>query len=71
MTNKTYDLIKLIIQIIAPAVITAVGVIGEAVQWDGTALCLTILGALTACAGTILKGVHDTYMADKEVVDRG
>lgn len=70
MSNKTYDFLKLCVQIIAPAVITCIGAIGEAVHWEGTALCLTVLGAVTACAGTILKGVHDTYMEDKIILEK-
>lgn len=70
MSNKTYDFLKLCVQIIAPAVITCIGAIGEAVHWEGTALCLTILGAVTACAGTILKGIHDTYMEDKIILEK-
>ena len=65
MSNKTYDVLKLAIQIAFPAVITCIGVIGQAVAWPYTEITMTILGAITACAGTILKGIHDTYMEDK------
>lgn len=68
MSNKTYDTLKLAIQIAFPAVITCIGVIGQAVAWPYTEITMTILGAVTACAGTILKGVHDTYMEDKIVL---
>lgn len=68
MSNKTYDIVKLIIQIVLPAIITCIGVIGQAVAWPYTEITMTILGAVTACAGTILKGVHDTYMEDKIVL---
>lgn len=68
MSNKTYDIVKLVIQIVLPAIITCIGVIGQAVAWPYTEITMTILGAITACAGTILKGVHDTYMEDKIVL---
>lgn len=68
MSNKTYDIVKLVIQIVLPAIITCIGVIGQAVAWPYTEITMTILGAVTACAGTILKGVHDTYMEDKIVL---
>ena len=68
MTNKTYDILKLCIQIVLPAIIACIGAIGQAVAWPYTELTLTILGAITACAGTILKGVHDSYMSDKIVL---
>lgn len=68
MTNKTYDTLKLIVQIILPAVITCIGVVGKATGFEHTEIVLTILGAITACAGTILKGVHDSYMSDKIVL---
>lgn len=68
MTNKTYDILKLCIQIVLPAIIACIGAIGQAVSWPYTEITMTILGAITACAGTILKGVHDTYMEDKIVL---
>lgn len=68
MSNKTYDIVKLVIQIVLPAIITCIGAIGQAVAWPYTEITMTILGAITACAGTILKGVHDTYMEDKIVL---
>ena len=71
MTNKTYDALKLIVQIIMPAIITCIGVVGKATGFAHTEIVLTILGAITACAGTILKGVHDTYMKDKIVLTTG
>lgn len=71
MTNKTYDALKLTIQIALPAVIACIGAIGQAVAWPYTEITMTILGAITACAGTILKGVHDTYMKDKILLTTG
>ena len=68
MTNKTYDILKLCTQIVLPAIIACIGAIGQAVAWPYTEITMTILGAITACAGTILKGVHDTYMKDKIVL---
>lgn len=68
MSNKTYDIVKLVIQIVLPAIIACIGAIGQAVSWPYTELTLTILGAITACAGTILKGIHDSYMSDKIVL---
>lgn len=70
MSNKTYDIVKLVIQIVLPAIITCIGVIGQAVAWPYTEITMTILGAITACAGTILKGVHDTYMDDKIILKK-
>lgn len=68
MSNKTYDVLKLCIQIAFPAIITCIGAIGQAVAWPYTEITMTILGAITACAGTILKGYHDSYMADKIIL---
>lgn len=70
MKNTTYDKLKLTIQIVLPAVITAIGVIGQAIHWDYTEITLTVLGAITACAGTILKGIHDSYMDDKIILKK-
>lgn len=68
MTNKQYDTCKLIVQIVLPAVITLIGAVGQSVAWPYTELTMTILGAFTACAGTILKGIHDTYMKGKIIL---
>lgn len=68
ISNATYDALKLIITIAIPAIITCIGVIGQAVNWQYTELTMTILGAVATCAGTILKGIHDTYMADKIIL---
>lgn len=70
MSNKTYDIVKLVIQIVLPAIITCIGVIGQAVAWPYTEITMTILGAITACAGTILKGIHDSYMDDKIILKK-
>lgn len=70
MSNRTYDIVKLVIQIVLPAIITCIGVIGQAVAWPYTEITMTILGAITACAGTILKGIHDSYMDDKIILKK-
>lgn len=68
LSNKAYDTGKLVITIAVPAIITCIGVIGQAVDWEYTEHTMTVLGALATCAGTILKGVHDTYMEDKIIL---
>ena len=53
-TNQQYDVLKWIVQVIMPALITCIGTIGSAVAWEHTELTLTVLGALTAFMGSAL-----------------
>jgi len=54
LSNKMYDKLKYIVQIILPALATFVGVIGLAVNWAPTKLVVVILTATTTMLGTIL-----------------
>ena len=61
MSNKTYDKLKYIIQIILPALATFVGVIGLAVNWAPTELVVVILTATTTMLGTTLRISSHNY----------
>ena len=54
LSNKMYDKLKYIVQIILPALATFVGAIGLAVNWGPTKLVVVILTTTTTMLGTIL-----------------
>ncbi len=66
MSNKTYDILKFIAQIILPALITAYGTIAEAFEIPYTAQILIVAGAVDAFLGAILKGLSDKYYREQE-----
>lgn len=68
LNNKSYDIIKWIVQGLMPAIITLVGTIGVATGWLHTELTMTILGAITAFLGTSLGISSGNYFKDHKVV---
>lgn len=54
MSNKTYDKLKYIVQIILPAIATFVGIVGLSIDWPPTELVVTIFTATIALLGAIL-----------------
>ena len=61
LSNKMYDKLKYIVQIILPALATFVGVIGLAVNWGPTELVVVILTATATMLGTILGKSSRNY----------
>lgn len=61
LSDKTYTILKWVVIIAVPAVMTAIGTIGEAVGFDQTGLYLTIIGALNTCLGTMLGISNKKY----------
>lgn len=62
--SQVYDIIKWIVQGVLPALITAIGTIGIAVNWEHTELTMTILGAITAFLATSLGISSASYYKD-------
>lgn len=62
--SQTYDIIKWIVQGVLPALITAIGTIGMALNWEHTELTMTILGAITAFLATSLGISSASYYKD-------
>lgn len=62
MSNKVYDILKFIIVIVSPAVVTLITTLGELYGFDSALICGTIT-ALTVCAGTILQISSSKYKA--------
>ncbi len=61
VSNKTYNILKWVVIIAVPAVMTAIGTIGEAVEFEQIGLYLTIIGALNTCLGTMLGISNKNY----------
>ncbi|GMQ73500.1 phage holin [Tetragenococcus halophilus] len=61
LDDKTYNLMKWIVIIAVPAVMTAIGTIGQAIGFEQTDLFLTIIGALNTCLGTMLGISNKKY----------
>lgn len=61
MSNKTYDIIKIIALIILPAVTTFVGVTLEALNVSCSGVVLTIMTAFDVMLGTIIEKLSSMY----------
>ena len=61
MSNKSYDIIKIIALIILPAVTTFVGVTLEALNVSCSGVVLTIMTAFDVMLGTIIEKLNSIY----------
>ena len=61
MSNKTYDIIKIIALIILPAVTTFVGITLEALNVECTGVVVTIMTAFDAMVGGIIEKLSSMY----------
>lgn len=59
--NKTYDILKYIALTVLPALAVFVGVIGQSLNWQYTALAVTIITAVDTFIGSLLKVSTDSY----------
>ena len=66
LTNKAYDIMKWVVQLFIPALITLYGVIGSTCHIPYTEQVLTIAGAVDAFLGTILKISTNNYYKEDE-----
>lgn len=62
MNNKVYDILKWIIVIVSPALITLITTLGELYGFESAVICGTI-SALTVFAGAVLQISSATYKA--------
>lgn len=53
LPQKVYEILRWVIVIVIPALMTCFGVIGTACNIPNTELILTIAGAIDVCLGTI------------------
>lgn len=61
LSNKQYDLLKIIALKILPAIGTFVGTVGTTLNWELTAITVTIITAFDAMLGTMLGISTDSY----------
>lgn len=59
--NKTYDVMKWIVQTFLPALIALVGGIGAATNFEYTEITMTILAAVTTFLGTLIGVSNHNY----------
>lgn len=62
MNNKVYDILKWVIIIVSPALITLITTLGELYGFESAVICGTI-SALTVFAGAVLQISSATYKA--------
>lgn len=61
MSNKVYDIIKIIALIVYPAIITCVGTILEALNIDCAGVVVVIMTAISTALGTIIEKISLDY----------
>lgn len=66
MSNKTYDILKFIAQVVLPALTTFYGVLGATLNIPYTQEVITIAVAFDTMLGTILGISSKRYYADIE-----
>ena len=69
MSNKTYDILKFIAQVVLPALTTFYGVFGATLNIPYTQEVITIAVAFDTMLGTILGISSKRYYADIESED--
>lgn len=65
INNKTYDILKWVVQVVLPALLTLFGVIGATLELPYTEVVITIGTAIITCLGTIL-GVSNVQYKNKQ-----
>lgn len=63
--NKTYDIMKWIVQTFLPALIALVGGIGAATNFEHTEITMTILAAVTTFLGALLGVSNHNYKKEE------
>ena len=72
LKDSTYDFLKWVAIYFLPSIATFVGVCGIALQWEYTAVTVTIINGLGACiAGCIGMSVKEYEKAKKEEYEGG
>lgn len=61
VSNKTYDILKQVVQVVMPALVTFIGVVGAAFNWPHTEITIVVVGAATTLAGTVLGISNSNY----------
>ena len=66
LTDKQYDVLKWLIAIVLPALITFVAVVAQALSWQYTDLFLTIAVAFETFLGTVFQISNYNYNKEEE-----
>lgn len=66
LTNKQYDILKWIVSIFIPALVTFLGTVMTSLGWAHTELFLTISVAFQLFLGSIFKLSDSNYNKNKE-----
>lgn len=61
MSNKTYDILKMIALVIVPAITTFVGTTLEALNIECSGVVVTTMTAFDVMLGTIIKKISSDY----------
>lgn len=61
MSDETYDRLQWLFRIVFPKLLVLIGVLGQALNWEHTAITLTILGAIFTFMGESLGIASDNY----------
>lgn len=66
LNNKSYDVLKFIVQIVLPALMTLISTIGVAIGWTHTELSIVVIGAITTFLGSLLGISNNRYKKEHE-----
>ena len=66
MSNKTYDIIKIVALIVLPALTTFVGVTLEALNVSYSGVVVTIMTAFDVMLGTIIEKLSAMYKKNNQ-----
>ena len=69
MSNKAYDVLKWIVTVVLPALLTLFGVIGATLDLNYTDTVITIGTAVITCLGTIIGVSSINYNAKNKQED--
>ena len=64
LSNKTYDVLKYLVTIFAPALMTLVAGFGAAGMLDDAQVYVTVIGLVTAFVGTLIGVSSHNYNKD-------
>lgn len=65
MKDETYDRLQWLFRIVFPKLLVLIGILGQTLKWEYTAVTLTILGAIFTFIGESLGIASDNYNNEK------
>lgn len=69
LSNKQYDIAKWVVQAFLPALVTFIGIVGKATNWEYTELSMTLVGAFMGFLGTSLGISSASYHKGEQNVE--